>query len=248
MLNFCLTQGLTHVLQLALGWALGRQVLAGRMGVHDTRKLMHFCLFLAPVAIGAVLHHDRTPVVLALSGLSFLVSLLVLVRPIRERFGILQTAFAAIDRPEDRPYSLAWMITQLLGDYLALAVSSIWLAQYGRPELVFVIALAICFGDGLAEPIGVRWGRHRYAVPSLAKGRRYHRSLEGSAVVFAATLVVVLLCHAQFPPGALIAAVAIVPAALTLAEALAPHTWDGPVMYLTGGAAMVAVLEVAGTA
>lgn len=246
MLNFCLTQGLTHVLQLLLGVLLGRRVRAGQMRVHDTRKVMHFCLFLAPVAIGAVLQHERTPIVFALSGLSFLISLLVLVEPIRRRVPLLETAFAAIDRPEDRPHSLAWMITQLLGDYAAISLSAWWLAGYGHPQLIFVVALAICFGDGLAEPIGVRYGRHRYPVPSLARGRQYHRSVEGSAVVLLASLAVVLACGSQFPTGTFVAAAIALPIALTLAEALAPHTWDGPVMYLVGGATMVGVLEFAG--
>lgn len=247
MLNFCLTQGLTHALQLLLGVMLGRRVLRGSMRVHDTRKIMHFCLFLAPVAIGAVLQHEKTPLVLALSGLSFLVSLLVLVEPIRSRIPPLATAFAAIDRPEDRPYSLAWMITQLLGDYAAISLSAWWLAGYGQSELVFLVAAAICFGDGLAEPIGVRFGRHKYPVPSLARGRTYHRSLEGSAVVFAATLAVVLLARPHLPPGLFPAAAVALPVTLTLAEALAPHTWDGPIMYGVGGATLVGLLESVAT-
>ena len=252
MMNFALTQGLTHMLQLGLGWVLGQAVLSERMRVHDTRKLMHFCLFLAPIAIGMVLQHDRTPAVFVLSGVSFLLSLLVLVEPIRRRIPVLRTAFAAVDRPEDRPYSLAWMVTQLLGDYAAMVVCTLWLLSYGQVPMIAVVAMAICFGDGLAEPVGVRWGRHRYAVPSLVRGRRYHRSIEGSAVVFAATVVVVLIAGWLLPPGTLIPVAArmplliLLPVSMTLAEALAPHTWDGPVMYLTGGATLVAALEWAG--
>lgn len=241
-LNFVLTQGLTHALQLAIGLLLGRAVLAGRMQVHDTRKLLHFLLFLAPVAIGVLLPHKRTTLLFAVSGWSFLVSLMVLAAPIRGRVPLLQTAFAAIDRPEDRPHSLSWMISQLLACYVVIAVCLTWLKSYGQPDLIFIITLAICFGDGLAEPIGVRFGRHKYPVPSLVRSRRYHRSIEGSLVVLVCSAAVVALMRGGLPDGTFPMAIWAVPLALTLSEAVAPHTWDGPLMYLAGTAALVAVI------
>jgi phytol kinase len=39
-------------------------------------------------------------------------------------------------------------------------------------------------------------------------------------------------------------ALAIIPLAMTLAEAWSPHTWDGPFLYLAGGASTVATLEL----
>jgi phytol kinase len=44
--------------------------------------------------------------------------------------------------------------------------------------------LAAGWGDAIGEPVGARWGRHRYRVPSLA-GVAATRSWEGSAAVFA---------------------------------------------------------------
>ena len=44
-------------------------------------------------------------------------------------------------------------------------------------------------GDGLAEPIGIRFGKHKYRARALWYGGRmcsgnFHRTLEGSAYVF----------------------------------------------------------------
>ncbi len=53
----------------------------------------------------------------------------------------------------------------------------------------------------------------------------------------------VLRGHLTTPEYAL--AMLLIPVAMTLAEALSPHTWDGPFLYATGGASTVAVLELA---
>jgi len=43
--------------------------------------------------------------------------------------------------------------------------------------------LAAGWGDAVGEPVGARWGRHPYRVPSLA-GVPATRTIEGSAAVF----------------------------------------------------------------
>jgi dolichol kinase len=55
-------------------------------------------------------------------------------------------------------------------------------------------ALLVGIGDGIAEPIGRRWGRHKYRVRSLTGGKPAERSLEGSAAVFVGCLFTLLAC------------------------------------------------------
>ena len=50
------------------------------------------------------------------------------------------------------------------------------------PGWAFVGYMVCGWGDAAGEPVGTRWGRHRYAVPSMA-GIPATRSLEGSAAV-----------------------------------------------------------------
>lgn len=98
-------------------------------------------------------------------------------------------------------------------------------------------------GDGLAEPVGVRFGKHFYRTRALFSKREYTRSLEGSACVFVTSIFVVWgndfpLTELQFA-----AAIFAIPVLMTLAEAFSPHTWDSPVMYLVGGLTIIAILK-----
>jgi phytol kinase len=50
------------------------------------------------------------------------------------------------------------------------------------PQFAFVGYLVCGWGDALGEPVGSRWGKHGYRVPSIG-GIRAHRTLEGSLAV-----------------------------------------------------------------
>ena len=69
-------------------------------------------------------------------------------------------------------------------------ISSIWFGPFAIAGFL-VTGLA----DAVAEPVGTRWGRHPYRVPSLSRTKS-HRSFEGSAAVFIASLLCVLLAGA----------------------------------------------------
>ena len=55
-----------------------------------------------------------------LAGLLYFVFLL---KPARERVRFFETAFLSINRPEDEPHTLFWMVSQLVATYTAAAVS-----------------------------------------------------------------------------------------------------------------------------
>jgi phytol kinase len=63
--------------------------------------------------------------------------------------------------------------------------------------------------------------------------------------VLASGFLAVYLLRGQLDATQFGLALAIVPLAMTLAEAWSPHTWDGPFLYLAGGASTVATLELA---
>jgi len=96
------------------------------------------------------------------------------------------------------------------------------------------IGYLVCgWGDAVAEPVGTRWGRHRYRVPSIA-GVAATRSLEGSAAVFLvgglAAFAGLLLAGV---PQATAAGVAIACAAAgALVEALSNHGLDNLTVQL----------------
>ncbi|MDQ5849420.1 MAG: hypothetical protein M3544_10715, partial [Pseudomonadota bacterium] len=143
------------------------------------------------------------------------------------------------------PYTLLWLTTQIFATYVVLLVMLVWLQRYDKVPLIYITVLVAAIGDGLAEPIGVRFGRHTYRTRALFTDRAYTRSLEGSACVFFSAVLAIGLMRQQLEPIEFVLALLIVPLAMTLAEAWSPHTWDGPFLYLAGGASTVAVLELA---
>jgi len=109
----------------------------------------------------------------------------------------------------------------------------------GLPLDLLAVPLVItAFGDGLAEPIGIRFGRHKYRTKDLFGNRVYTRSYEGSAMVFLTTIVVLSSSYHLFSLSALICLFAILPLLMTVTEStLAPYL-DNPFLYLIGGIAI----------
>jgi phytol kinase len=93
------------------------------------------------------------------------------------------------------------------------------------------------WGDAVGEPVGTRWGRHRYRVPSLA-GVPATRSLEGSSAVLlcgAAAAVIVLLARGYGAPTAVAVGLACGLAG-ALVEAVSSHGLDNLTVQLAGAA------------
>lgn len=174
-----------------LAWPLGRLAIAGAAPVAATRKIFALMLLVVPpilVQYPAFLgigpehqNHVRGEIsrcvhtlnvsldYFAVSG--FFVQLVALLcfccfwRPIRSRFQFLNTCFAAIDRPEDRPHTLTWIVTSFLATYAVMGLITFLLFAKFLPgeavtALILIAAIASGIGDALAEPVGRYLGRH----------------------------------------------------------------------------------------
>lgn len=86
--------------------------------------------------------------------------------------------YEALARDTDRPHRTLFIIIPML----TTAVGGLAAALITGPYAV-VGYLATGWGDAVGEPVGARFGRHPYNVPSLA-GVPATRTLEGSAAVF----------------------------------------------------------------
>ncbi|MGE0809704.1 MAG: hypothetical protein AB7N69_03690 [Immundisolibacter sp.] len=244
--NFWLNELLKAIVLYGSAYFLGLWVIRRGVRVNYTRKIFHFILFFCPLFLADHLPFQASVTTTLLSGLMFLLCIGTFVRPLRAKSAFLSTAYAAIDRPEDRPFTLLWVSTQVVATYLVIVLMVLWLAQYGKQPLIYIAVLVAGIGDGLAEPVGVRFGKRKYRVKALFTDRSYTRSLEGSACVFLSAILAILILRPQFSETQLLLAFAIVPIAMTLAEAFSPHTWDGPFLYLVGGLSLVGVLELSG--
>ena len=215
--------------------------------VNYTRKLQHFAAYLIPLVsatsqVGTSLHPEGI-IPHLWESLFVLLIFLLLIKPIRENSGFFMLQFNSLDRPEDRPYTLKWIV---LGNILpGLILGTIFKQLFehlDEPNLVLIIIFIIGIGDGLAEPVGIYLGKKKYVVPSWSLGKRYTRSYAGSACVFLSAVIFTLIFYPEFNHlPQFIVAIILIPPIMTLVEAIAPHSMDTPMMMIVGFSLLYAI-------
>lgn len=214
----------------------------GKLKVNYSRKIIHFSQLLSTLVINRTFFNYSMEYFIISGSLSFAESL-IFIEPIRNRFRFIGFLFLSYDRPEDRPHTVKLATTQIIGMNIAL-IGIAYLYRYsGLPLDLLALPLIItAFGDGLAEPIGVRFGKHKYRTKDLFGKRVYTRSYEGSAMVFFTTIAALSASFHLFSLSALFCLFAFLPFLMTVTEAHSPHTWDNPFLYLIGGLAIYVVV------
>jgi phytol kinase len=153
--------------------AVGAAVAGGmrRRGVRVayTRKLFHILVFTSAAAVHSVWALPGTLV------FGSVVAAVVLGAVVRGEGNVLYDALA---RDSDRPHRTLFIVVPLITTALGGLGAALLAGPYAA-----VGYLAAGWGDAAGEPVGARWGRHPYRVPSLA-GVAAIRTLEGSAAVF----------------------------------------------------------------
>jgi phytol kinase len=212
--------------------------------VNYTRKINHFAIFFVPVFLRSVFPHQPTFERFIIGCVLVLLVLFIYIKPIRDKIAIIATMFLSFDRPEDRPNTLWWLFTQILAGYIIFVPVVIFYVQSGLAGLIWIPLFIIAFGDGLAEPVGIRFGRHEYETYAFFSKKKYVRTLEGSACVFLASIIIVAVFHASFTQLQFIIALIFIPFLMTLVEAFSPHTWDSPTLYLAGYGALYGIKQI----
>ena len=213
--------------------------------VNYTRKINHFALFFVPVFLRSVFPNEQSLLRFIIGCVIGTLILFIYIRPIRDKISIIATMFLSFDRPEDRPNTLWWLFTQILAGHIIFVPTVIFFVLNGLAGLIWIPLLIIAFGDGLAEPVGIRFGRHKYETYALFSKKKYIRSLEGSACVFLASIIVVVVFHPSFTQLQFIIALILIPFLMTLIEAFSPHTWDTPTLFLAGYGALYGITRIA---
>jgi phytol kinase len=221
------------VLPLTLLYASAAAAFAGwlrvRRGVRApyTRKVFHFLIFSAATLVqlgwglgGTVVYGSTVAMIVVAAVLK------------GDGFAF----YEAIARPSDAPRRSLFVIVPLVTTALGGVLANLFF-----PAWAHIGYAAVAWGDAIGEPVGARWGRHRYTVPSIG-GVSATRSVEGSASVFlasAAACAIVLLAGGIDPPSAL-AGAAIIGTITTLVEAISHHGMDNLTIQLaSAGAAML---------
>ena len=208
-------------------WALGCLYLAGwlkrdrRWPTGYTRKVFHFLIFFT----AAVTHLAwGTPMVCLFGGMVTCVLLLAI------GLGPGHMLYEAIAREKDAPHRTHYIVVAYVATLLGGLSANI---LFGPAALAGYLVTGI--GDAVGEPVGTRFGRHTYRVPSRSSVPAL-RSWEGSAAVFAASLAALFLAAILGPDMAVQGSRwVLVPAAALLCallEAVSPHGWDNLTLQL----------------
>ncbi|MDX1646640.1 MAG: hypothetical protein R3304_05815 [Longimicrobiales bacterium] len=148
----------------------------GGMRVAYTRKIFHFVIFTAAAVVHALWDLPGTVV------FGTVIAAMVVAALVR---GEGHPFYEALARERDRPHRSLFILVPLL----TTAVGGLLSALLAGPYAI-VGYLAAGWGDAVGEPVGARWGRRPYPVPSLA-GVAATRTVEGSAAVFLVSTVAV---------------------------------------------------------
>lgn len=215
---------------LAVAYAAGAAALAGWLrtakGVAApyTRKIFHFAIF---TMAGLIQLTVGLPGVVIFGSVVSAAVLWAIYR------GDSFPLYEALARPSDRPRRTLFIVIPLLTTALGGVLANVLFAR-----MAFVGYLVCGWGDALGEPVGTRWGKHRYRVPSLA-GVPATRSLEGSSAVFLAGAAAAFLGLAIAGVAPMTAALVALAAGLTgaVVEAFSTHGLDNLTVQVAAAAA-----------
>jgi phytol kinase len=132
--------------------------------------------------------------------------------------------YEAMARETDAPYRTHYIIVPYIATLIGGLASNI---IFGPVAVVGYLVTG--FGDAVAEPIGTRFGRHSYRVPSLTSVQAV-RSLEGSTAVFISCIIAIIGALILSPDLVFsewsIVAIPLLGFICVLIEAFTPHGWD----------------------
>ncbi len=180
-----------------------------------TRKTLHFLIFFT--AVGLHIRGGMPSVNILGAGMGIFVLYSVLA-------GDGNFFFESMAREKDFPRRGYFIVVPYLTTAAGGLISNLF---FGTSA---IMGYALCgAADAIAEPVGVRFGKHKYRVPSLKKVRVSERSLEGSLSVLVVSLVLsflffVFLYH--LPVANALAASAILSVVIVLVEAASFHGAD----------------------
>jgi phytol kinase len=207
------------LLPISILWVILALSMGNQLRIHYswkvgyTRKLFHFMMF---GTAGIFQYRWGIPGVFILGWAITGVLTYVLWKSANSAW------FHVLARPSDAPYESRYIIYPYLATFAGGVASNLFFI----PEAVIAGYLIAGLGDAIGEPVGTRWGRHPYKVPSYGTGKPHYRSLEGSAAVWIACLFsylsVSMLYNWDIQWIKLLTAASLA----TLTEAFSPHGWD----------------------
>ncbi len=160
---------LAAVYAIFAAWLAGTLKVKRGLRTAYTRKTFHFLVF---TMAGAVELRWHTPGVAVFGAVVSLVVFYAVWRGDGHPF------YEALARPSDAPHRRRFIVIPWITTALGGFLSNLLFPGYAG------VGYFVCgWGDAVGEPVGSRFGKHVYRVPSLS-GVKAVRSLEGSTAVF----------------------------------------------------------------
>jgi phytol kinase len=214
--------GLFVSLIVSVWLSVGLLKLRGRLNTGDARKINH-----AAILVGGVFWFTGTDDmhVRATSYVAIATLFVLLATACRfQDTGLLRLAYVGYSRESDRPHAAFHVWFSWLVSMIGLLLVDI---MFGSLTLTRIAALVLGIADAVAEPIGTRFGVHRFSVTDILSKTPRFRSWEGTGSVGAATFLIVLAtCSSLMPMGQLMPWAIATAVFIAGVEAWTPHGFD----------------------
>lgn len=216
------------------GWLIGHLKDRFTLKAGYSRKMFHFVIFTLAAIVGLTAGFQ------AVQAFGVAIGLVVMWAVIK---GEKNPLFRAVARPTDAPHEKYYIVIPFLMTAAGGMLSNILFGQLA------VVGYAVTgWGDAVGEPVGTRWGNHRYRVPTLT-GIKCYRSLEGSSAVFIASLAgtfIVLFSGFHLPANTSLIVALSVALVATAVEAITFHSLDNLTLQVAAAATALYTLKVLG--
>lgn len=230
--KFGLNQLIKYLIISIIQYLMALLVIHKEVKVNYTRKVIHISYFIFPQLLDIIfIKYEKNRFTEMWNIWIILFLLLILSEHVRDKVSIIDKMFKAVDRPEDQPYTLIWFSSQIISTLMVVIPFSVYFSKIDRIGLIFIPILINGLADGLAEPVGITFGKHKYKTRACLSKREYERSYEGSFCVFIVSLIILLAYYNYMSKNEYIFNVLTIPIVTTITEAFAPHTWDSPLIF-----------------
>lgn len=231
--KFALNQLIKYISISLIQYIMALFVIHKNVKVNYTRKVIHISYFILPQILDIVLFKYDKDIFTELWNIWIILTLLILLSEhVRKIIPFVDTMFKAVDRPEDRPYTLIWFSSQTVVSILVLIPFSLYFNHIDKVKYTFIPILINGLADGLAEPVGIRFGKHKYETKACLSNKKYQRSYEGSLCVFLVSTIIIGAYYKYMTLYHYLFNILTIPIITTITEAYAPHTWDCPLIFL----------------
>jgi phytol kinase len=202
------------IIILITAYLAGILKLKGHLKTNYTRKIFHFIIFTAAGVIGIFSGLQGVIVFGSVAGVFIMLII---------NLGIGNIFYEGLAREQDTPHRSFYLIVPFVATAAGGLLNNLVIGQFA-----IVGYLVAGWGDAAGEPVGVRFGKHKYKVPTVARVVCY-RTYEGSLAIFivstiAISIVMILTIKTAIVPAICIGIIA---GLITcIVEAISPHGID----------------------